>query len=230
MRLIGDLDLRFARTGGWYDSATTWPAARALHLHGLTYRAIEADPRISVKDRLDWIVRDSEGFIPQPYEQLARVYRGEGNAGKARKVQIAGQWRRRLARSDKLSSSGRQSVRSLWSDWVVRPIRVFWSTLLLITVGYGYRPWLILGPIGALFLFGWWWFDRASDHGKIVPSKGFNSALYTADLLIPGASLGERTRFTALPDIAWWTAGYTLAGWALAAMLIAGLTGVFRRL
>jgi len=32
-----------------------------------------------------------------------------------------------------------------------------------------------------------------------------------------------------VPGRSWWAAGYTLAGWALAAMLIAGLTGVFKR-
>ncbi|TCC21661.1 hypothetical protein [Kribbella sindirgiensis] len=235
-QLVGDLDLRFARTGGWYDSATTWPSAKALHLHGFTYRAIDAIPQIDVKDRLDWIARDAEGFMPQPYAQLATVYRGEGNEGKARQVQIRGQWRRRLARSDKSNGSGRRWVSSLWSDWVVRPLRVVWSALLWITVGYGYRPWLILGPIGALYFFGWWWFDRAFGDRKLVQVKDldtgvtFSGARYTADLLIPGASLGERARFAALPEIAWWTTGYTLAGWALAAMLIAGLTGVFRRL
>jgi len=36
-------------------------------------------------------------------------------------------------------------------------------------------------------------------------------------------------RFLPIDDTAWWATGYTLAGWALAAMLIAGLAGVFRR-
>jgi hypothetical protein len=67
---------------------------------------------------------------------------------------------------------------------------------------------------------------RAKD---LNPHVHFNGARYTADLLIPGASLGERAHFLATGQAAWWAAGYTLAGWALAAMLIAGLTGVFKR-
>ncbi len=90
-------------------------------------------------------------------------------------------------------------------------------------------------PIVSLFVLGSWGFTRAERHGSIVPASDvdpevrFNGARYAADLLIPGAGLNERNHFIALGHTAWWTTTFTLAGWALAAMLIAGLTGVFRR-
>jgi hypothetical protein len=222
-RLAGAVQLSFSKVGAWYDSARTWPRAGALNLNGFTYGAIDAYPAISVRQRLSWLRKDPEGFLPQPYEQLATVYRGEGNDQHARRVQISAQWHRRLP------------VNS-WTDLVLWPFRLIWSTLLALTIGYGYRPWQILVPIGALYTFGCWWFDRAADRQTIVPATRdlnpdlrFNAARYTADLLIPGASLGERAHFLATGTTAWWTTGYTLAGWALAAMLIAGLTGVFKR-
>jgi hypothetical protein len=221
--LAGTVRLSFAKVGAWYDSARTWPPAGALNLNGFTYGAIDAYPAISVRQRLSWLRKDPEGFLPQPYEQLATVYRGEGNDQHARRVQISAQWHRRLPVNN-------------WTDLVLWPFRLIWSTLLALTIGYGYRPWQILVPIGALYTFGCWWFDRAAGRHTIVPATRdlnpdvhFNAARYTADLLIPGASLGERAHFLATGTTAWWTAGYTLAGWALAAMLIAGLTGVFKR-
>jgi hypothetical protein len=141
-------------------------------------------------------------------------------------VQISAQWRRRRAAA---------AATKNWSERALRPVRLLWSALLWATIGYGYRPWQILAPIAILYGFGCWWFTQAAQHGGVARAKDldphvhFNGARYTADLLIPGASLGERAHFLATGQTAWWAAGYTLAGWALAAMLIAGLTGVFKR-
>jgi hypothetical protein len=52
---------------------------------------------------------------------------------------------------------------------------------------------------------------------------------YTADLLLPMANLGERAKFTAVGDAAWLAFAYTLTGWLLAIVLVAGLTGIFKR-
>jgi len=219
----GGLDLRSAKVNGiWTDSATAWPAKNQLWLNGFTYSRVVADPTITVRQRLEWLRLDDEQYAPQPYEQLASTFRREGNEHDARKVQISAQWFRRKA------------VNS-WTDRLLRPIRVAWSAVLWATIGYGHRPWQILAPIFMLYAFGCWWFNRAAQNGSIIatnnldPHIHFNAARYTADLLIPGATLAERDHFTAIGATAWWAAGYTLAGWALAAMLIAGLTGVFKR-
>jgi hypothetical protein len=218
--LAGQINLGFAGAGGWYDSRATWPDK--IRLRGFRYDTIEAEPSVSIGQRLQWLRRDVDGFSPQAYEQLASVLRREGNEHDARAVLISARWRRRL------------SVNS-WYDRVLWPLRFAWSLLVRVTLGYGYRPWRILIPIGLLFAFGWWWFDRAEQEGDIVRARGvdpdvaFSAGRYTADLLIPGASLGERDDFVPLGDIAWWSTLYTVAGWALVALFIAGLAGVFKR-
>jgi hypothetical protein len=55
------------------------------------------------------------------------------------------------------------------------------------------------------------------------------SARYTLDLLIPVANLHQRDAFVAQGYAAWWSFGLSLAGWLLAAVLVAGLAGVFKR-
>lgn len=223
--LTGMLNLSFAKIGSWRDAETTWPDKGKLRLNGLSYSFIEAQPPVSARRRLQWLQHNAEGYLPQPYDQLASAYTAQGDDSAARTVQISAQWRRRAA----LAAAKGWRRRALW------PFRMFWSVILWATIGYGYRPWQIVAPIGVLYGFGCWWFNHAVGHGEMVRMKGldphvqFNGARYTADLLVPGASLGERVHFIAVGQAAWWATGYTLAGWALAAMLIAGLTGVFKR-
>ncbi len=223
--LTGMLNLSFAKIGSWRDAETTWPDKGKLRLNGLSYSFIEAQPPVSARRRLQWLQHNAEGYLPQPYDQLASAYTAQGDDSAARTVQISAQWRRRAA----LAAAKGWRQRALW------PFRMFWSVILWATIGYGYRPWQIVAPIGVLYGFGCWWFNHAVGHGEMVRMKGldphvqFNGARYTADLLVPGASLGERVHFIAVGQAAWWATGYTLAGWALAAMLIAGLTGVFKR-
>jgi hypothetical protein len=212
----GGLDLTFARAGVWQDNARTWP--KNISLNGFTYTTIRADPP-TVAERLSWLRRDPAGYLPNSYEQLAASYRRKGDDAQARQVLIAKQWHRRASHA------------SRWRRWPA----IAWSAVLRTTIGYGYRPWLVLWWAGALFLIGWWVFDRDYDKGDIVPkaddpaSLTFNAARYTADLLLPVANLGERARFTAVGDAAWHAFAWTLAGWLLAIVLVAGLSGVFKR-
>ncbi|MGH4033121.1 hypothetical protein ACQB60_29765 [Actinomycetota bacterium Odt1-20B] len=231
--LTGTVDLRSAKAGSWYDSSGTWfetegPRAGQwrgcvrIMLNGFTYTAIEAK-RMNVGARLRWIGQDAEGYVPQPYKQLAGFYQREGQEQEARRIRIDAQWRRR----DHPQSGANRTPRVL---------RTAWAWLLWVTVGFGYRPWRILVPIGLFYSSGLWLFHHIGRTGfrttpkSLDPDIHFNSAVYTADLLIPGANLGVRSRFVAVGTTELWATAYTLAGWALAAMLIAGLTGVFKRL
>ena len=67
------------------------------------------------------MARNPRGYSPQPYEQLAAVYRRAGRDQDARTVAIAKQRARRRT----LSLPGR-----------------LWSLLLDGLVGYGYRTWV----------------------------------------------------------------------------------------
>ena len=213
-QLNGRIDLRAARVGVWSDDRGTWPAA--LSLEGFVYDAIDA-PAVTPEQRLGWLRRQG-GYLPQPYEQLASVYRRAGHERAALTVAIAKQQARR--------ARARQ-----W--WVRAPSRA-WSFVLRWTIGYGYRPALVLPYLAGLFVIGWVVFDHAYPT-ELRPAKsgsgqpGFNPARYTLDLLLPVASLRQREAFVPHGYAAWWAFGLTLAGWLLAAVVVAGLTGVFKR-
>jgi fatty acid desaturase len=159
------------------------------------------------------------GYLPQPYEQLAGVYRRQGDERAARAVAIGNQRARRAA------------VRG-WAHW---PSRV-WSGLLYWTIGYGYRPILVLIPWVVLLIAGSVFFQAVShDPGLLRPAKtgpeqpSFNAVRYTVDLLLPVANFKQRDSFVASGCAAWVSFTWIFAGWLLAAILVAGLTGVFKR-
>ena len=216
--LRGGIDLTHARVGGWYDAKDAWPAW--LRLEGFTYDAIDA-PGVSARSRLRWVERHQGGYTPQPYEQLAGVYRRAGEDSSARTVAIAKQQARRA------------SPKKWWVRWPSRA----WSFFLHWTIGYGYRPTLVLPYLVGLFAVGSLILNHA-DHAHpsmFAPTKtgpaqpGFNAARYTLDLLLPVANLRQRDAFTPLGYATWWVFGLTLGGWLLALVLVAGLTGVFKR-
>jgi hypothetical protein len=139
--LAGDLNLRHARVGAWYDEMRTWPGRQQpparLELEGFVYDAI-GSPDATVKDRLRWWL-PGNSYSPQPYEQLAGVYRQRGDEPAARAVAIGKQ----------------RALRAEIQGWVRWP-SVVWSALLRWTIGYGYRPvralipWLVLLVVGSV--------------------------------------------------------------------------------
>ena len=115
-----------------------------------------------------------------------------------------------------------------------------WSAVLRWTIGYGYRPALALIPLAVLVLAGSLLFLLASQHPDplhpvLRPAKpgtgaaGFNSFRYTMDLLLPVVNFKQRDSFVAEGWAAWAAFGFTFAGWLLAAIVVAGLSGVFKR-
>jgi hypothetical protein len=224
--LNGRLDLTRTRVGAWYDQQQTWPGKQdppaKLWQEGFVYEAINGE-NASVIDRLrSWLPR--EPYIPQPYEQLAAVYRREGHEQAARAVAIGKQ---RARRGDV-------------KGWRRYPI-VAWSAVLRWTIGYGYHPARALIPLGILVLVGSLLFLFASQqpdplHPVLRPAKpgspeqpAFNSFRYTMDLLLPVVNFKQRDRFIAEGWVAWASFGFTFAGWLLAAIVVAGLSGVFKR-
>jgi hypothetical protein len=213
--LAGSIDLTDARVGGWSDDQCTWPTA--LLLEGFVCGTIDA-PNIGTKQRLEWLRLHKDGYLPQPYEQLAGMYRRAGNDQDTRTVAIAKQKTRRA------------QVKPWWARWLSQA----WSCLLRVTIGYGYRPALVLPYLAGLFAIGCAVFNHAYPN-DLRPAKSgpeqldFNPARYTLDLLLPVANLHQREAFVPHGYAAWWAFGLTLTGWLLAAVVVAGLTGVFKR-
>jgi hypothetical protein len=192
----------------------------SVQLSGFVYETIEGKDaeghEFTAKERLRLWLPKGDKYSPQPYEQLAGVYRREGNE-EARTVAIGKQRARR------------EAVQG-WARWPSRA----WSALLRWTIGYGYRPALALIPLIVLLVAGTVIFAVAHPH-QLHPAKtgleqpGFNSFRYTLDLLLPVANFKQRDTFVASGWAAWLSFGFTFAGWLLAAVVVAGLGGVFRR-
>ena len=154
----GALTFGHCRIGSIEDDPATWPTE--IYLNGAVYDAIR-NPKnqLNVKDRLKWVSRDQLGYRPQPYEQLAALYRRLGHDDDARRVLLAKQRHRRST---------------------LRFLDRIWSHLLDWTVGYGYRPWLAALWLAVLLTIGTVTLSLArphSIHGGLAPH--FNPFVYT---------------------------------------------------
>ncbi|UBU18644.1 hypothetical protein [Nonomuraea gerenzanensis] len=201
--LLRSVDLRHSRVGVLDDVPARWPA-RVL-MNGFTYDSLEAP--LPVRERLGWLA--GQAYQPQPYEQLAAVYRRQGHDEAARDVLLAKQRRRR---------SGQRLGARLWGhaqDW---------------TVGYGYRPFRAALWLAALLLAGTVVFTAhqppAFKPGEAPP---FNAFLYTLDLLLPIISFGQEGSFGPRGAQQWLAAAMIAAGWILATTILAGLTRALSR-
>lgn len=205
-RAEGAVDLRHGRLDVWHLPTGTPPVP--VHLDGLTYRALE--PHLPVDRCLALVMRDPDGYRPQPYQQLAATYQAIGHDDDARAVLLARQRRRRATQ---------------------RPLGRVWGHLLDATVGYGYRPWLAGLWLTALTLLGTAVF-RAAHPKPVKPGEGapFSPLVYTLDLLIPIGGLGQRNAWYWPSDPVQWLA-YALiaAGWLLTTAVVAGVTRVLNR-
>jgi hypothetical protein len=180
-----------------------------IELEGATYSLPEP---LDAHQRLKWIGGGSNRYSPGTHQELARAFRQAGKAGEARKVLMAGERRAR-------SQYKRLSVRGIWQDF------------LWITVGNGYR-----NSLAALWLVGLITLGTiavAIGKGSFQPLRpihpDFNPTLYAIDVTVPILDLGQQSSFTASGVEAWVTLTLSVAGYALAAALIASATRLFSR-
>jgi hypothetical protein len=99
-----------------------------------------------------------------------------------------------------------------------------WGAILEATVGYGYRTWLLgLTAAGSV----------AFSHGHAVPitdrSPPFRDVVYTLDLLLPIADLGQEQSWRLDDGLQWLAWTYIIAGWLLTTSVIAGVSRTLNR-
>jgi hypothetical protein len=206
----GMVDLVAAQVGVFVDEQKSWPPARRLRLRGFTYDTLH-NTEIGVKARLGWLARDTDGYSPQLYEQLAAAYRRIGHEETARRVALEKQRRRRSA----LNPLGRAG-----------------SWLLDLTVGYGYRTWQAAVWLLGLLLVGTWVFDRAYPVDMVAakrPAPPFHPVVYTLDVLLPIVDLGQQSAWLPRGAALGWSWVLIGAGWVLTTAVVAGLTGILKR-
>jgi hypothetical protein len=86
------LNLEHARLGGIMDDEGSWPQRGRLRIDGLEYEGFAGDQTpTDARRRLEWLRRQLPDFRPQPYDQLARVFRRMGREADAVEVLIAKQ-------------------------------------------------------------------------------------------------------------------------------------------
>jgi hypothetical protein len=220
-RLTGPLDLSRASVHHLVDTDTTWPEEVVLNDFDYGSLSAMAEPG-SVRERLAWLDRNARGYTPQIYSHLARTYRADGQDDAAREVLIAKLRRRSAARR-----SGRPRL--------LRAAEAASDRFLDWTIGYGYRPLRIVWWLLGLLVVGSVLFQSLRMGGLVVPSPGtgpeatFYAPLYVLDLLLPVAGLRLRDDFVAIGPALWFGTAFTLTGWLLGIVLLAGLTGVFKR-
>jgi hypothetical protein len=202
----GPVNLAYSEVGILHDAPEAWP--RTLRLDGLVYQTLR--PALPPERRLDWLRRGGSEYLPQPYEQLARLYRGYGDDPAARAVHLA-QYRHRRGTL----------------HWPGR----LWSWLQDIMVGYGYQPTRAAAWLAALLLVGTVFFAAQHPHqvGQARP-PAFNPFLYSLDVLLPIIDLGQQSAYAPAGVGAQLVADLLIiSGWMLATTAAAGVTRTLRR-
>lgn len=192
------------------DRVGSWPHDQRLWMAGFTYQqAIPKEGHFNVRERLQWLTAATPEYAPEPYEQLALMYRNSGEDTNARAVLLAKQRRRR----ETLPLVGK--VWGYLQDW---------------TVAYGYRPaqaavWMaVLWAAGALVF-------AAHRPQEMVQGESphWNAALYSLDLLLPVITFGQDTAWDPVGLYQWLAAVMILLGWVLATTVATGATRLLRR-
>ncbi|MFJ1561561.1 translocation/assembly module TamB domain-containing protein [Streptomyces mirabilis] len=194
--LSGPVDFRHSQIDVLADDPARWPDG--LLLDGLTYRHLEAS--LPVRDRLAWVAKDSAGYLPQPYGQLATTYTAQGHDAAARQVpSSAGKPTGVTAHlGPHAGLDGRIRLPAHARGSVARAPAAHRDPCLRLTS------------------------STRSEAGRGAPP--FNAFLYTLDLLVPVVSFGQEQAFTPHGWQQWLAAALIAAGWVLATTIAAGLT------
>lgn len=201
----GVADFRFSRFAIIRDDQSCWP--RRLRLSGLSYDAL--DPQLPAAERVEWLRRDIDGYLPQNYETLADMYRRHGDDVSARTVLL------------QRERQHREQLR-----WHARA----WSWLQEITVGYGYRPlragaWLAAFLAVGTLVYGLHYPPALTG----VAHPAFNPLIYSLDLMVPLVNFGLRDTYDPQGAQGWLAYLLIAVGWIFVTTIAAGIARVLRR-
>ena len=235
------VDLSGAHVGMLLDEEKSWPEPGNLLINGLTYDGFGAGSPFDVQSRLRWISLQPPvrgGFEPQPYRQLAKVYRESGLDSEATQVLIA-------------EEDARYARHGL--------IGRFWGAFLKDTIGYGHRPLRAIFWSLAVVLLGWLavtvgaragvmratWPDSPPPSEPATYEK-LHPLLYSLDVFLPFVNLHQERYWWPNADaygdclvlnrrlkvsgafLRYYLWMQVIAGWLLSAIFVAGVTGLMR--
>ncbi|HTB10009.1 MAG TPA: hypothetical protein VK752_00485 [Bryobacteraceae bacterium] len=232
---LGTISFNHARVGRLEDDRQSWQAFQ-YRINGFEFRACEqlraavvetirSTPPMTLGQRIEWL-RDQPDWSVEPYEHIARIFRGAGYEEEAQKVLIE--------KHRQLRKQGRLSRLASLKNW-----------LLDYLLGFGYRTWRPLIPMMVMLAVGSWVFEKAFDAQVLVPkdkapsTTEFNRYAYSVDAFVPLINLKQREAFiyvaapSGSPAPATWFQGYfwfhTALGWILTTLAAAGLTGLVKK-
>ena len=221
----GCLDFTKAKADFFYDG----PAHRQggdIILDEFEYTSIQMT-WVTVKQREQWLRRamaaskrkpggDHDGYLPQPYEQLAEAYRRAGDDHAARRIQLAKYRQRNRV--------------TKWRRWYSK----LWNILQDGVIGYGYAPLRALIWLLGLFALGVLLFRYGAQPHQITNShRSFtlsDSVGYTLDMLLPTSALQERQVWQSTSGVDEVAAStLVIFGWILGATVFAAAARVLQR-
>jgi len=163
-----------AQIGAFADELACWPTLGdgpgqgKIGLVGCVYGGVHSEDW-DASSRLDWLSRcksahGDDGFHPQPYEQLAKVFRESGHPEDARIVMIAKERLQRESRRARLAARG---------DWgrVLAALAVGRDEVLNYTVRYGRRPLLAFAWLAVFAVQGWGMFHDMDQLDALKPNS-----------------------------------------------------------
>jgi hypothetical protein len=182
--------LRKARVGQLYDDPASWPTehgdvigqgSRPLDLTAFTYDQIGRPDLWTFEDRLSWIRQQTGAkgeFVPQPYTQLAQLYRADDLE----------QRRTLIARQNDLRKFGDLGRLSWTWNWLMK-----WVT------GHGHQPWRALISLIVV------WFLAVGMVWTVKDYNAFVAAGPTANVLAHKPAADGASKCTGLyPCVSQW--------------------------
>jgi hypothetical protein len=252
-----ELDVVNTHVNALVDDRQSWPEERKLRIDGLVYeRFSSSDTPKSARARLDWLSRQKV-FTPQPYRQVARVLRNNGDDAGARRV---------LSEMERLRRNHECAARNRF----LRFRASIWSFVLRATIGYGFHPARSLWWLAGLTILGTALFGAGYVAGSMVPTdkeaysefkassklpphyEHFNPFIYSLENSFPLIRFGQADHWQASPDSQWqylprpwmpqslsrlispwslrWFRWLQISlGWFFTTMGVAAVTGVVRK-
>jgi hypothetical protein len=188
----GTLAMTGASVGTMHDEAPCWPREGDLLLNRCRYGAFIGAP-VDAESRLDWLSRQvperwGEDFWPQPYEQLASVFREMGHNEDANTVLVEKERQQRRARR-------KRARNPVW-----RAALAATDGILAITVAYGRQPLLALAWLAFFWALGVGLFGYAERQGAFKPNSPI--VLRSREWTLCGFDRSEQRLFAASQEVA----------------------------
>lgn len=188
--LNGALVLVGTSLGTIHDEAACWPATGDLLLNRCRYGAFIDGPA-DAESRLDWLARQAperwgEDFWPQPYEQLATVFREMGHGEDARAVLVVKERLQRRARRRRMQNP------------LLRALVAISDGVLGATLAYGRQPLLAFAWLLVFWLLGVAVFAFAERSGAVMPNSAV--VLRAPEWTLCGLETTEQRSLVAIPQ------------------------------